>query len=168
MGPWLRRKDSNLQSPDPESGGLPISRLLNAAWIKLKELAWRVKLGNEFQRSVQALQRALPAQDGDHVMNSGAHGAAGQSNAHGLSELAHRQAVFAERGSEGLLDRRVGEFAERCEFVDQALNRRRRGRGQKFLRCFLVQLDFIGQVVMRGVDELDESFGALLQGAYHF
>src|SRR3972149_5936371 len=28
MGPWLRRKDSNLQSPDPESGGLPISRLL--------------------------------------------------------------------------------------------------------------------------------------------
>src|SRR6516165_5388425 len=27
---WLRRKDSNLQSPDPESGGLPISRLLSA------------------------------------------------------------------------------------------------------------------------------------------
>src|SRR5437588_12089729 len=27
---WLRREDSNLQSPDPESGGLPISRLLSA------------------------------------------------------------------------------------------------------------------------------------------
>src|SRR5208282_2650779 len=26
---WLRRQDSNLQSPDPESGGLPISRLLS-------------------------------------------------------------------------------------------------------------------------------------------
>src|SRR5262249_61276463 len=27
---WLRRNDSNLQSPDPESGGLPISRLLSS------------------------------------------------------------------------------------------------------------------------------------------
>src|SRR5260370_19275215 len=30
---WLRREDSNLQSPDPESGGLPISRLLSASLI---------------------------------------------------------------------------------------------------------------------------------------
>src|SRR5215510_4754135 len=28
---WLRREDSNLQSPDPESGGLPISRLLSTS-----------------------------------------------------------------------------------------------------------------------------------------
>src|SRR5713226_5671003 len=28
---WLRRQDSNLQSPDPESGALPIWPLLSAA-----------------------------------------------------------------------------------------------------------------------------------------
>ncbi len=40
----LRRKDSNLQSPDPESGGLPISRLLNesSAEIKLRIAASQV------------------------------------------------------------------------------------------------------------------------------
>jgi hypothetical protein len=40
MGPWLRRKDSNLQSPDPESGGLPISRLLKVANDKIKRISW--------------------------------------------------------------------------------------------------------------------------------
>src|SRR5437870_13002079 len=30
---WLRRQDSNLQSPDPESGALPIWPLLSAAFI---------------------------------------------------------------------------------------------------------------------------------------
>src|SRR5450755_2254874 len=30
---WLRREDSNLQSPDPESGALPVWPLLSAALI---------------------------------------------------------------------------------------------------------------------------------------
>jgi hypothetical protein len=36
---WLRREDSNLQSPDPESGGLPISRLLSAIFSLYRDEA---------------------------------------------------------------------------------------------------------------------------------
>ena len=89
MGPWLRRKDSNLQSPDPESGGLPISRLLKLAVLKLKELARRVKLRNDFQCLLESSNCALFAQDPNDIMNAWTNGGTGQRDAHGLSEVAH-------------------------------------------------------------------------------
>ena len=50
----------NLQSPDPESGGLPISRLLNFCGdVKLKELYRRVKAVRLHHNS--ALRSALAA-----------------------------------------------------------------------------------------------------------
>src|SRR3989304_2610171 len=91
MGPWLRREDSNLQSPDPESGGLPISRLLNGpAATKLKELHRRVKALNIAQRSLEPPQRALLAEHGDDIMYAWTHGAARQGHAHRLGEVPPR------------------------------------------------------------------------------
>src|SRR5689334_10230256 len=115
MGPWLRRKDSNLQSPDPESGGLPISRLLNVPRsIKLKELAGSVKLTNELQGLFQALDCAVFAEHRDDLVNTGTDGAARERNPYRLRELAHGDLVLAECGGESMLDRRFTKVAESC------------------------------------------------------
>src|SRR5581483_6191625 len=44
---------------------------------------------------------------------------------------------------------------------------RRRLGGQEFFYRLLVRRDFIGQIIVRGVDQLDQRFGALLQGGDH-
>ena len=80
--------------------------------IKLKELAGRVKLLNDFQRLLQSPNRALFAEDGDDIMNAGTNGGTGQCDAHGLGEFAHLQAVFVERFGKGLLDRGFAEIAQ--------------------------------------------------------
>jgi hypothetical protein len=49
---WLRREDSNLQSPDPESGALPIWPLLSAAFIYNH-------LRSHFQGAAQHLPAAI-------------------------------------------------------------------------------------------------------------
>src|ERR1700722_18292156 len=51
---WLRRQDSNLQSPDPESGALPIWPLLSAAPQNITNGHHARHLGSEMRRRENA------------------------------------------------------------------------------------------------------------------
>src|SRR5229473_2717807 len=71
MGPsrtlrWLRREDSNLQSPDPESGALPVWPLLSAS--HLYPAGWPVP------RGVAERHIAAPSPDGPTVAKTSLRG----------------------------------------------------------------------------------------------
>ena len=63
---WLARKDSNLQSPDPESGALPLSHA--------PALGPRLVLADrDFDPSAATLRRLNPGVSGEHPQKSQAH-----------------------------------------------------------------------------------------------
>src|SRR5258707_14735526 len=56
---WLRRQDSNLQSPDPESGALPIWPLLSAAPQNITNGSRPRHLGSELRGKNRIVRNLL-------------------------------------------------------------------------------------------------------------
>src|SRR5581483_3406749 len=123
----------------------------------------------QFERAAQAEHRAGAAEHRDHFVDSRAHRAARQRDAHRLRKLPEFHREASEHALEGGLD---------CRLVEVALKRLQLGgqRGQrlghlgleKFRRRLGLDHNLVAQVELREIDQFDQGLGALAQGRDHF
>src|SRR5438552_2820042 len=113
----MRREDSNLQWPDPESGGLPISRLLNARRRRYSKVPGPSR---SRRRRAQARDRALAPEHVEHLVDARAHRAAGHRAAHGLRQRAPLE-LLGVKDSRRLADVLQGEVGDELLAAKQLL-----------------------------------------------
>ena len=119
----------------------------------------------DVERGVEARERALAAEDLQHLEDAGAHGAAGDGDAHRLRELARacrpcsamtslKAALEAATVQASSARSRRGQLRERLGAIAGVRN---------FAAAVGIDRDVVGEVVAAALDELDERLGALLQ-----